>query len=215
MLSCCHYELPVVWFGVNISLFVAAWATNTEDLWTIFAQKMVEWEIGRQWRAWPGRDGETIDQISNVLHSIRTNPDSRRHMVVAYNPTFVDEMALPPCHAMFQFHVAEGRLSCQLYQRSADTFLGVPFNIASYALLTHMVAQQCELAVGDFIWTGGDVHIYRNHLDQVQTQLSREPLSLPKLEILRHPPSLFDYAYEDFTITGYQSHPHIAAPIAV
>lgn len=182
------------------------WADENGDLGPVY---------GRQWRAWPGRDGETIDQISNVLHSIRSNPDSRRHMVVAYNPTFVDEMALPPCHAMFQFHVAEGRLSCQLYQRSADTFLGVPFNIASYALLTHMVAQQCDLEVGDFIWTGGDVHIYRNHLDQVQTQLSREPLPLPKLEILRRPPTLFDYAFDDFAITGYQSHPHIAAPIAV
>lgn len=182
------------------------WADENGDLGPVY---------GRQWRAWPGRDGATIDQISNVLHSLRTNPDSRRHMVVAYNPTFVDEMALPPCHAMFQFHVAEGRLSCQLYQRSADTFLGVPFNIASYALLTHMVAQQCDLAVGDFIWTGGDVHIYQNHLDQVRTQLSREPLPLPTLEILRRPPTLFEYAFDDFAITGYQSHPHIAAPIAV
>lgn len=182
------------------------WADEAGDLGPVY---------GRQWRAWPGKDGAAIDQITNVLHSIRHNPDSRRHMVVAYNPTFLDDMALPPCHAMFQFYVAEGRLSCQLYQRSADTFLGVPFNIGSYALLTHLVAQQCELEVGDFVWTGGDVHIYLNHLDQVKEQLSREPLPLPQLTIPRRPASLFEYAYEDIVISGYQSHPHIAAPVAV
>jgi thymidylate synthase len=159
------------------------WADANGDLGPVY---------GRQWRAWPGKDGTTIDQISKVMHSIKHNPDSRRHLVVAYNPTFVDEMALPPCHAMFQFYVANGRLSCQLYQRSADVFLGVPFNIASYALLTHMVAQQCDLDVGDFVWTGGDTHLYLNHLGQVQTQLARTPYPLPQLLIRHRPPSLFD-----------------------
>mgnify|MGYP003123488016 CR=1 FL=1 len=170
---------------------------------------------GRQWRAWPGKDGTTVDQISNVLNSIRNNPDSRRHMVVAYNPTFVDEMALPPCHSLFQFYVADGKLSCQLYQRSADTFLGVPFNIASYALLTCMMAQQCDLDVGDFVWSGGDVHIYSNHMEQVKEQLSRKPFPLPQLKILRKPNSIFDYQFEDFAIENYQCHPHIKAPVAV
>lgn len=170
---------------------------------------------GKQWRAWPGKDGTTVDQISNVVHSIKTNPDSRRHMVVAYNPTYVDEMALPPCHSLFQFYVADGKLSCQLYQRSADTFLGVPFNIASYALLTYMMAQQCGLDAGDFVWSGGDVHIYSNHMDQVKEQLSRQPYALPQLKILRKPDSLFDYQFEDFEFVGYQSHPHIKAPVAV
>ena len=182
------------------------WADENGDLGPVY---------GRQWRAWPGKDGGTVDQISNVLHSIKTNPDSRRHMVVAYNPTFVDEMALPPCHSLFQFYVANGKLSCQLYQRSCDTFLGVPFNIASYALLTYMMAQQCDLDVGDFVWTGGDVHLYSNHLEQVKLQLSREPKPLPKLVIKRKPDSLFDYRFEDFEIVGYESHPHISAPVAV
>lgn len=170
---------------------------------------------GKQWRAWPGKDGTTIDQISKVVHSIKHNPDSRRHMVVAYNPTFVDDMALPPCHSLFQFYVEGGKLSCQLYQRSADTFLGVPFNVASYALLTHMLAQQCDLALGDFVWTGGDVHLYSNHLQQVQTQLARTPYPLPKLLIKRKPPTLFDYQFDDFEIVDYQCHPAISAPIAV
>lgn len=182
------------------------WADANGDLGPVY---------GRQWRAWPGKDGGTIDQISKVLDSIRRNPDSRRHMVVAYNPTFVDEMALPPCHSLFQFHVAQGKLSCQLYQRSADTFLGVPFNIASYALLTCMIAQQCDLALGDFVWTGGDVHLYLNHLDQARLQLTRTPYPLPTLQIARKPDSLFDYRYEDFDIVNYQCHPPIAAPIAV
>ncbi|CSA25670.1 thymidylate synthase [Vibrio cholerae] len=136
-------------------------------------------------------------------------------MVVAYNPSFVDEMALPPCHAMFQFYVANGKLSCQLYQRSCDVFLGLPFNIASYALLTHMIAQQCDLDVGDFVWTGGDTHLYLNHLEQTNLQLSREPYPLPELKINRKPDSLFDYKFEDFEIVGYESHPHIKAPVAV
>jgi thymidylate synthase len=182
------------------------WADANGDLGPVY---------GRQWRAWPGKDGTTIDQISKVLNSIKNNPDSRRHMVVAYNPTYVDWMALPPCHSLFQFYVANGKLSCQLYQRSADTFLGVPFNIASYALLTHMIAQQCDLGVGDFVWTGGDTHLYSNHLEQVNTQLARTPYALPTLSIKRKPASIFEYTYEDFEILNYQCHPGIAAPIAV
>jgi thymidylate synthase len=182
------------------------WADKNGDLGPVY---------GRQWRAWPGRDGTTVDQISNVLNSIKKNPDSRRHMVVAYNPTFVDEMALPPCHSLFQFYVADGKLSCQLYQRSADTFLGVPFNIASYALLTHLMAQQCDLEPGDFVWSGGDVHIYSNHMEQVKEQLSRKPFPLPQLKILRKPDSIYDYQFEDFEIVNYQCHPHIKAPVAV
>ena len=182
------------------------WADANGDLGPVY---------GRQWRAWPGKDGTTIDQISKVLHSIKTNPDSRRHMVVAYNPTYIDEMALPPCHSLFQFYVANGKLSCQLYQRSADTFLGVPFNIASYALLTYMMAQQCDLAVGDFVWTGGDTHLYSNHMEQVKTQLARTPFPLPTLNIKRKPASLFEYKFEDFEIVNYQCHPHISAPVAV
>ena len=182
------------------------WADANGDLGPVY---------GRQWRAWPGKDGTTVDQISKVLHSLRNNPDSRRHLVVAYNPTFVDEMALPPCHSLFQFYVANGRLSCQLYQRSADTFLGVPFNIASYALLTHMMAQQCDLDVGEFVWTGGDTHLYLNHLSQVEEQLSRKPYSLPRLMLKRRPESLFDYRFEDIEIMDYQCHPHISAKVSV
>ncbi|MFM8742631.1 MAG: thymidylate synthase [Cytophagales bacterium] len=170
---------------------------------------------GYQWRSWPGRNGETIDQISKVIDQIKNKPHSRRHMVTAWNPADVDQMALPPCHALFQFYVAEGKLSCQLYQRSCDTFLGLPFNIASYALLTHMVAQQCDLQVGDFVWSGGDVHIYSNHLDQVNTQLARETYPLPTLNIKRKPSNIFDYQFEDFEILNYQAHPSIKAPIAV
>lgn len=170
---------------------------------------------GYQWRSWPAADGRHIDQISQVIEQIKTNPDSRRIIVSAWNVGEIDNMALPPCHAFFQFYVADGRLSCQLYQRSADIFLGVPFNIASYALLVHMMAQQCDLEVGDFVWTGGDVHLYANHLEQADLQLSRQPLALPKLVIQRKPDSLFDYRFEDFVIEGYESHPHIKAPVAV
>lgn len=170
---------------------------------------------GVQWRSWPAPNGQHIDQISQVLDQIRQNPDSRRHIVSAWNVADIPNMALPPCHAFFQFYVAQGKLSCQLYQRSADIFLGVPFNIASYALLTHLVAEQCGLQVGDFIWTGGDCHIYSNHFDQVQLQLSREPRAYPTLNIKRKPDSLFDYTYDDFEITGYDPHPHIKAPVAV
>jgi thymidylate synthase len=170
---------------------------------------------GYQWRSWPGRNGEKIDQISKLIDQLKAKPDSRRHIVTAWNPADVDKMALPPCHAMFQFYVADGKLSCQLYQRSCDTFLGLPFNIASYALLVHMIAQQCGYEVGDFVWTGGDVHIYSNHLEQVQLQLSRTPYALPTLKIRRKPASIFDYQFEDFEIVNYQAHPSIKAPIAV
>ncbi|WP_336704696.1 thymidylate synthase [Micrococcus terreus] len=170
---------------------------------------------GVQWRSWPTPDGEQIDQIARVVESLKTNPDSRRHIVTAWNPAEVDQMALPPCHAMFQFYVADGRLSCQLYQRSADLFLGVPFNIASYALLTLMVAQQTGLEPGEFVWTGGDCHIYSNHEDQVREQLSREPFPYPQLVLRRTPQDIFSYELEDFELVDYQHHPTIKAPIAV
>lgn len=170
---------------------------------------------GAQWRSWPSADGETIDQISEVLEQIKTNPDSRRLIVSAWNVGQLSEMALAPCHCLFQFYVVEGKLSCQLYQRSADIFLGVPFNIASYALLTHMMAQQADLEVGDFVWTGGDCHLYSNHLEQTREQLSRVPRAMPKLDIKRQPDSLFDYRFEDFEIVNYESHTAIKAPVAV
>lgn len=182
------------------------WAREDGDLGPIY---------GVQWRSWPTPDGQQIDQISQVIEQIRSNPDSRRLIVSAWNVGLIDEMALPPCHAFFQFYVADGRLSCQLYQRSADVFLGVPFNIASYALLTHMVAQQCDLEPGDFIWTGGDCHLYSNHLEQAREQLSRTPYPFPTLKIERNPPSIFEYELEDFVIEDYQCHPHIKAPVAV
>ena len=169
---------------------------------------------GKQWRSWPTADGN-VDQLAQVVEQIRENPDSRRLIVSAWNVGELDRMALLPCHALFQFYVAAGRLSCQLYQRSADVLLGVPFNIASYALLTHMVAQQCELSAGDFIWTGGDCHLYLNHLEQADLQLSREPHPAPELVIRRRPPTLFDYEFEDFEIRNYRYHPPIKAPIAV
>lgn len=170
---------------------------------------------GVQWRSWPTPDGKHIDQIAELIDQIKRNPDSRRLIVSAWNVSDIPKMALPPCHALFQFYVAEGKLSCQLYQRSADIFLGVPFNIASYALLTHMVAQQCDLKVGDFIWTGGDCHIYSNHFEQVKTQLDREPRPYPQLIIKHKPASLFEYEYEDFELVGYDPHPHIKAPVAI
>jgi thymidylate synthase len=170
---------------------------------------------GYQWRSWPAPGGRHIDQMTNILAEIRRNPDSRRLIVSAWNVSDLPRMKLPPCHLLFQFYVAEGKLSCQLYQRSCDIFLGVPFNIASYALLTHLVAQQTDLDVGDFVWTGGDCHLYLNHLDQVETQLSRAPFPLPRLEIRRKPPSLYEYRYEDFEIVGYQHHPAIRAAVAV
>ncbi len=182
------------------------WADDNGELGPVY---------GSQWRSWPAPDGRHIDQIANVINQIKTKPDSRRHIVTAWNPAEVDNMALPPCHALFQFYVANDTLSCQLYQRSADFFLGVPFNIASYALLTHMVAQQCDLKPGDFVWTGGDVHLYSNHFDQARLQLTREPLPLPTLSIKRKPSTIFEYEFEDFEILNYQAHPSIKAPIAV
>jgi thymidylate synthase len=170
---------------------------------------------GYQWRSWPVADGHRVDQIADVIAQIRRNPDSRRLIVSAWNVGDIPKMKLPPCHLLFQFYVAGGRLSCQLYQRSCDMFLGVPFNIASYALLTHMVAQQCDLAVGDFVWTGGDCHLYLNHLEQVDAQLARTPYPLPRLALARRPPSIFDYRFEDFEIVDYQCHPALKAPVAV
>ncbi|NWL90157.1 MULTISPECIES: thymidylate synthase [unclassified Paenibacillus] len=182
------------------------WADENGDLGPVY---------GSQWRSWPTPDGRRIDQIADVIESIKNNPDSRRHLVSAWNVAEIDEMKLPPCHFVFQFYVADGKLSCMLTMRSVDTFLGLPFNIASYSLLTHMVAQQCGLEVGEFIWSGGDVHIYKSHLEQVKTQLEREPYPLPQLVIKRKPDSIFDYVYEDFEFVGYQHHPGIKATVAV
>ena len=182
------------------------WADANGDLGPVY---------GAQWRSWPARDGGTIDQLSDVIARIRKNPDSRRLIVTAWNPADVDKMALPPCHLLFQFYVAEGRLSCQLYQRSADIFLGVPFNIASYALLTHMIAHVCKLEVGDFVHTLGDAHIYLNHLEQADLQLTRAPKPLPRLVITRDVQSIEDFRFEDFRIEGYEPHAAISAPVAV
>lgn len=182
------------------------WADESGELGPIY---------GRQWRSWPGPDGQAIDQISRSIDLLRRNPDSRRILISAWNVGELEQMALTPCHALFQFWVGDGKLSCQLYQRSADVFLGVPFNIASYALLTLMFAQQCDLAPGEFVWTGGDCHLYLNHLEQADQQLARQPLAAPRLHIRRKPPSIFEYEYEDFQILDYQAHPSIKAPIAV
>jgi thymidylate synthase len=170
---------------------------------------------GSQWRSWPGPDGGTIDQIEALVEGIRTNPDSRRHIVSAWNVAEVNHMALPPCHTLFQFYVADGKLSCQLYQRSADIFLGVPFNIASYALLTMMIAQVCDLELGDFVHTMGDAHLYTNHLEQTDLQLSRSPLPLPQMRLNPDVKDIFGFVYEDFELTGYECHGAIKAPIAV
>ena len=199
-------ETNVAYLKANGVTIWDEWADANGDLGPIY---------GYQWRSWPAPDGRHIDQLADVVAEIRRNPDSRRLIVSAWNVGDIPRMKLPPCHAFFQFYVADGRLSCQLYQRSADIFLGVPFNIASYALLTHMVAQQCDLEAGEFIWTGGDCHLYVNHFEQARLQLSREPLPLPRLEIKRRPESIFDYQFEDFAVVGYQSHPAIKAPIAV
>ena len=182
------------------------WADENGDLGPVY---------GQQWRGWPAPNGKKIDQIAQVLEQIKKNPESRRHIVSAWNPAELGLMSLPPCHALFQFFVADGKLSCQLYQRSADYFLGVPFNIASYSLLVHMFAQQCDLLPGEFVWTGGDIHLYNNHMDQARIQLSRSPRPLPTLRIERCPDSLFDYRYEDFTIMDYNPHGTIKAKISV
>jgi len=199
-------ETNTRWLRENGVTIWDEWADENGELGPIY---------GYQWRHWRTPDGGEIDQIADVIERIRKDPDSRRLIVSAWNVADLPKMALAPCHAFFQFYVAGGRLSCQMYQRSADIFLGVPFNIASYALLTHMVAQQCDLQPGDFVWTGGDCHLYSNHLEQARLQLAREPYPLPRLEILRKPDSIFDYRFEDFAVHGYQAHPHIKAPVAV
>lgn len=170
---------------------------------------------GYQWRSWPNPDGTSTDQIVNLVNGLKNNPNSRRHIVSAWNPSFIEDMALPPCHCLFQFYVAEGKLSCQLYQRSCDTFLGVPFNIASYALLVHMIAQVCDLEVGDFVWTGGDVHLYSNHVDQAKLQLTREHRTLPKLKLNPNVKDLFAFTMDDISIENYDPHPHIKAAVAI
>jgi thymidylate synthase len=182
------------------------WADENGELGPVY---------GYQWRSWPNPDGTSMDQIQKLVEGIQKNPDGRRHIVSAWNPSFIDQMALPPCHCLFQFYVANGKLSCQLYQRSADTFLGVPFNIASYALLTMMVAQVCDLAPGEFVWTGGDVHLYSNHLDQAKLQLTRDFRALPTMRINPEVKDLFAFTYEDFTLENYDPHPHIKAAVAV
>ncbi|PHM39892.1 thymidylate synthase [Xenorhabdus mauleonii] len=182
------------------------WADENGDLGPVY---------GKQWRAWGAADGRQIDQLAQVIEQLKSDPDSRRIIVSAWNVGELDKMALAPCHAFFQFYVADGKLSCQLYQRSCDVFLGLPFNIASYALLVHMMAQQCSLEVGDFVWTGGDTHLYNNHMEQTKLQLSREPRALPKLVIKRKPDSLFDYRFEDFEIVDYDPYPGIKAPVAI
>jgi thymidylate synthase len=199
-------ETNVAWLREQGVTIWDEWADEQGELGPVY---------GKQWRSWPAPGGRTIDQVSQVVEQLRTNPDSRRIIVSAWNVGELDKMALMPCHAFFQFYVADRKLSCQLYQRSADMFLGVPFNIASYALLTHMMAQQCDLDVGEFVWTGGDTHLYLNHLEQAELQLQREPLPLPALKIRRKPASIFDYQYEDFEIVNYQFHPAIKAPVAV
>jgi thymidylate synthase len=208
------YEL--LWF-LNGDTNIKYLNDNGVTIWNEWADEKGELGpvYGHQWRSWPAPDGRHIDQITQVINQIKSKPDSRRHIVTAWNPAEVDKMALPPCHALFQFYVADGKLSCQLYQRSADYFLGVPFNIASYALMTQMFAQQCDLLPGEFVWTGGDVHIYTNHIEQANLQLSRQPYPVPQLNIKRRPPSIFDYQFEDFEIVNYQSHASIKAPIAV
>jgi len=208
------YEL--LWF-LRGETNIAFLKENRVSIWDEWADENGELGpvYGKQWRRWETADGRTIDQISQVIAQIKSNPDSRRLLVSAWNVGEVETMALPPCHLLFQFYVANNKLSCQLYMRSIDCFLGLPFNIASYALLTHMIAQQCDLEVGEFVWTGGDSHLYLNHLEQAQLQISREPYPLPQLVIKRKPASIFDYVYEDFEIVNYQFHPHIAARVAV
>ena len=208
--------IELLWF-LRGSSNVQYLRDNSVTIWDEWADEHGELGpvYGVQWRSWPAPDGGTTDQMSQVLREIKQNPDSRRLIVSAWNVGDIPKMALPPCHLLFQFYVAQGKLSCQLYQRSCDIFIGVPFNIASYALLTHMVAQQCDLEAGDFVWTGGDCHIYSNHFDQVREQLSRTPRPYPRLNIKRKPQSLFDYRYEDFDIEAYDPHPHIKAAVAV
>jgi len=199
-------DTNIKWLKDNKVRIWDEWADENGDLGPVY---------GRQWRSWAAPNGRSIDQITLLLKQIKTNPDSRRLIVSAWNPADVDDMALPPCHCLFQFYVVNGKLSCQLYQRSADVFLGVPFNIASYALLTHMIAHVCDLGVGDFILTTGDTHLYSNHMEQVDEQLTRTPFPLPRLQLNPDVKDLFAFTYDDITIEGYNAHPHIAAPVAV
>lgn len=199
-------ETNIAWLKQNGVSIWDEWADENGELGPVY---------GKQWRSWPAADGRHIDQLQLLLEQIRGNPDSRRLIVSAWNVGELDAMALAPCHALFQFYVAQGKLSCQLYQRSADIFLGVPFNVASYALLTMMVAQVCELDLGDFVWTGGDCHLYENHLEQAQLQLQRTPRALPKMALNPAVTDLFSFQYEDFALTDYEPHPHIKAPVAV
>ena len=199
-------DTNIKWLQENGVSIWDEWADENGDLGPVY---------GYQWRSWPAPDGESVDQIMGLIKSLKENPNSRRHIVSAWNPTLVDDMALPPCHCLFQFYVADGKLSCQLYQRSADIFLGVPFNIASYALLTMMLAQVCDLEVGDFVHTFGDAHIYHNHFEQAKEQLSRTPLELPVMKINPEVKDLFEFTFEDFTLEGYEAHANIKAPIAV
>jgi thymidylate synthase len=208
------YEL--LWF-LQGSTNVKYLQDNGVRIWNEWADGQGELGpvYGKQWCSWEAKDGRVIDQIKELVHNLKHNPNSRRHIISAWNVGDLDKMALPPCHLLFQFYVANGELSCQLYQRSADAFLGVPFNIASYSLLTYMLAQQCDLKLGDFVWSGGDCHIYNNHIEQVNEQLSREPFPGPTLEMLRKPDSIFDYQFEDFVVKNYQHHPHIKGAVAV
>ena len=199
-------DTNIKWLKENGVSIWDEWADENGDLGPVY---------GYQWRSWPDPKGGSVDQIENLVSSIKNNPNSRRHIVSAWNPSLVDEMALPPCHCLFQFYVADGKLSCQLYQRSADIFLGVPFNISSYALLTMMLAQVCGLKAGDFVHTFGDAHLYHNHFEQARLQLSREPLALPTMRINPDVSDLFKFSYEDFELIGYEAHPHISAPVAV
>jgi thymidylate synthase len=199
-------ETNIKWLKENGVSIWDEWADENGELGPVY---------GYQWRSWPTPDGGSIDQIKGLIKSLKENPNSRRHIISAWNPALVDDMALPPCHTMFQFYVADGKLSCQLYQRSADIFLGVPFNIASYALLTMMLAQVCDLELGDFVHTFGDAHLYHNHFEQAKEQLSRTPLELPTMKINPDVKDLFAFKFEDFTLEGYEAHPNIKAPIAV
>ncbi|HEY0149745.1 MAG TPA: thymidylate synthase [Allosphingosinicella sp.] len=199
-------DTNIAWLKENKVSIWDEWADENGDLGPVY---------GKQWRDWEGPDGTRFDQLAALIDTINNNPDSRRQIVSAWNPADVDRMALPPCHLLFQTYVANGKLSLQLYQRSADVFLGVPFNIASYALLTHLLAEQCGLEAGEFVWTGGDCHLYSNHLDQARLQLTREPRPLPRLNILRKPDAIDGYRFQDFEITGYDPHPHIKAAVAV
>ncbi len=199
-------ETNVAWLREHGVTIWDEWADERGELGPVY---------GKQWRAWASADGRSVDQMSALVEELKRNPDSRRMLVSAWNVGELERMALMPCHVMFQLYVANGALSCQLYQRSADVFLGVPFNVASYALLTHMIAQQCDLAPGELVWTGGDCHLYLNHLAQADTQLAREPFEPPQLKLRRRPPTLFDYQYEDFEFVNYRHHPAITAPVAV